>query len=67
MNVANNALIATWRLTGGGSSAVRPMKTGVFAIGFMIAKKPMNTDRVWPINSLIEVQLSPEQAPCTGR
>jgi hypothetical protein len=27
------------------SFAVRPRKTGVFAIGFIMAKKPMNTDR----------------------
>ncbi len=44
-NVVKSALAATRFLTAGVSLAVRPRKTGVFATGFMMAKKPMNTDR----------------------
>ena len=39
----NSALAAILRLTLGSSSAVSPRNTGVLAMGFMMAKKPMNT------------------------
>ena len=35
-------------------SAGQSRKTGVFAIGFMIAKKPRNTEAVWPIRSFMQ-------------
>ena len=46
MNVVNSAYAATRFLMAGVSFAVRPRKTGVFAMGFMMAKKPINTDRM---------------------
>jgi hypothetical protein len=42
--LARSARTAIVRRVAASWSAVSPRKTGVFAIGFMMAKKPMNTD-----------------------
>jgi hypothetical protein len=43
INVSRSALRATCRFVAVSSSPVSPRKIEVLAIGFMIAKKPMNT------------------------
>ncbi len=43
--VVSNAFTATNLLMTGKLPTVRPRKTGVFAMGFMMEKKPMSTDR----------------------
>jgi hypothetical protein len=43
--VVSNAFTATRLLMTGESLAVRLTNTGVFAMGFMMEKKPMSTDR----------------------